>query len=223
MSGKTLAVFGAGPALGLSVARRFAAEGFKIALVARNPERLASSVERIDGDAAAFTADLGKHEEIDALVGAIEEKCGPPDVMTFSPAGWIDGRPLPVIDLDPRALTRQLRFPLLTATALVRRVLPRMATGGSILMALGISALRPMPFIASIGVAHAAVRAYLLNLNAELATRDIYAGALIVGGAIVGSDAASSVGADGGLDPDELAEAYWQLHVKRDRFEHIAE
>jgi short-subunit dehydrogenase len=130
---------------------------------------------------------------------------------------------LPVLDLDPATLARHLHFPLLTATALVRRVLPGMPAGGSILMALGISALQPMPFIASIGVAHAAVRSYLQNLNAELASRDIYAGALIVGGAIVGSDAANSVGVREGLDPDDLAEAYWQLHTKRDRFEHVAD
>lgn len=222
MSRKTLAIFGAGPGLGLSVARRFAAEGFNIALVARNSARLADFVARIDGEASAFPADLGNHQEIDALVGAIEEKYGPPDVLTFSPAGWVDGRPLAVLDLTPATLTRQLHFPLLTATALVNRVLPAMPAGGSILMALGISALQPMPFIASVGVAHAAVRSCLQNLNAELAPRDIYADALIVGEAVVGSDAANSVGVREGLDPDDLAEAYWRLHTKRDTFEHIA-
>ena len=37
---KTIAVFGAGPGMGRSVARRFGREGFQVALVARNQTRL---------------------------------------------------------------------------------------------------------------------------------------------------------------------------------------
>jgi NAD(P)-dependent dehydrogenase (short-subunit alcohol dehydrogenase family) len=44
---KTIAVFGVGPGMGRSVARRFGREGFQVALVARNQTRL-----------DAFTAEL---------------------------------------------------------------------------------------------------------------------------------------------------------------------
>ena len=42
---KTLVIFGAGPGLGVSTARRFGKEGFRIALVSRNAGRLKSFVE----------------------------------------------------------------------------------------------------------------------------------------------------------------------------------
>ena len=47
---KTIAVFGAGPGMGRSVARRFGREGFRVALVARNQERLAAFTEELAGD-----------------------------------------------------------------------------------------------------------------------------------------------------------------------------
>jgi NAD(P)-dependent dehydrogenase (short-subunit alcohol dehydrogenase family) len=57
----TIAVLGAGPGLGLSMARRFGREEFSVALPARNPERLRILVkepEQARMAAAGFSADV---------------------------------------------------------------------------------------------------------------------------------------------------------------------
>ncbi|MEO3804999.1 SDR family NAD(P)-dependent oxidoreductase [Nonomuraea sp. B1E8] len=66
------------PGLGVSVARRFGREGFRLALVARRKDRLDAPVEQLAGEgieAAAFTADLAaaaaKHYDADQLAALV--------------------------------------------------------------------------------------------------------------------------------------------------------
>jgi len=73
---RVIAIFGAGPGLGASIARRFAAEGFRVALVARRKDRLDALVDQLAAEgieAAGFTADLAAPDEIPAAVAAIRE------------------------------------------------------------------------------------------------------------------------------------------------------
>lgn len=87
---KTIAIFGAGPGLGLgaSVARRFAGEGFHIALIARNKDHLNALVDQLAAEgieAAGFTADLAAPDEIPALITAIRDRFGRIDVIEYGP------------------------------------------------------------------------------------------------------------------------------------------
>ena len=71
---KTMAIVGAGPGLGLSLARRFAAEDFEIVLLSRDPSKL-------DFDARKVAADVTDREGLaDAL-----RSLGPIDVLEYSP------------------------------------------------------------------------------------------------------------------------------------------
>ncbi|MFE5504773.1 SDR family NAD(P)-dependent oxidoreductase [Amycolatopsis japonica] len=88
---KTLAIFGAGPVLGLSLARRFGREGFRIALVARTTENLDALVAELarDGvEASGFVADVYEPAQIAAAVTAI----GRIDAVAFNPGGGTMGR-----------------------------------------------------------------------------------------------------------------------------------
>jgi len=73
---KTLAIFGAGKGLGLSLAKRFGKEGFQVALVARNAVKLQEMVDELKTmgiESAYFTADIYSKEQIEAAVSAIKE------------------------------------------------------------------------------------------------------------------------------------------------------
>jgi hypothetical protein len=74
-------------------------------------------------------------------------------------------------------------------------------------------------------VSSAALRNYALTMNAGLAGT-VYAGTLTIGGLIERGDIYRFVAGSGDqaaglpvLDPDELAEAAWDLYTKRDRAE----
>src|ERR1700754_3914532 len=87
---QVIAVFGAGPGLGASVARRFGREGYAVALVARRLEPIealaqALSVEGIE--AAAFSADLADQDSALAAVDAIRGRFGRIDAVYYGPVG----------------------------------------------------------------------------------------------------------------------------------------
>src|SRR5687768_10283292 len=127
---KTLAIFGAGPVLGLAVARRFGREGFRVALVARSRDNLDRLVAELAGEgieAAGFTADVYDRDQITAAVTAIAEHFGRIDVVKFSPGGGNMGEGIePVLGVDPANLQLILDRFLLSGVALVRAVLPHM-------------------------------------------------------------------------------------------------
>src|SRR5882672_10308767 len=86
---KTLIIFGAGTGLGISLAKRFGAAGYKIALVARRAAPLedrAAELGRANIEAAAFPFDLNNSGDIAALVRSIEERFERIDAAVYAPA-----------------------------------------------------------------------------------------------------------------------------------------
>lgn len=64
---KTIAIMGAGPGLGLSIAKKFGANGFQVALISRNEEKLNTLVQELQAlniEAAAFPADVYNKEQV---------------------------------------------------------------------------------------------------------------------------------------------------------------
>jgi len=222
---RTLAVFGAGPALGLATARRFGAEGYRIALVARDRAKL-DILEKDLGDrgveAYAVPADLADTGAARAASAAITDRFGTPDVLLYSP-GDVSRLPVGALDLDAEELLTWLPLNLLTPIALVRSVLPDMLARGSgaLLFAQGASARVPMPALGSAGVAQSGLLNYLHALAAEVGPRGIYVGTLLIGALIERSAAAGlwdaggfdtvAVGSLPRIDPDTLAQRYWEL------------
>ena len=222
----TIAIFGAGPALGLSVARRFGREGFNVGLVARDPGHLDALVGELADDgvhAAGFAADLTDRAATLDAADAIQARFGAIDVLEYSPAGDIDLRKTPS-EVDVVTMTPLLESFVLTPVALVARVLPAMVergTGG-LLFALGASAKYPRAWLASAGLALSGLRNYVHTLHEELAPKNVYVGALIIGALIEGSAAHRNAAAWGDVPvvtAADLADRYWDLYVKRDRIE----
>jgi short-subunit dehydrogenase len=227
----TIAIFGAGPSLGIAVARRFGREGFGVALVARNGDRLdgmAADLADENIEAAGFPADLSHLAAAVKAADAIEARFGPVDVLEYSPTpGAGSPRALPS-QIDEAIVTPLLEKHIYTPVALAQRLLPGMLErgNGALLFALGASAKYPMPRLASGGMIGAALRSYAHALNAELAPRGIYAGTLVIGALIKDSAAhrnAAAWSTDTGREElavvtaEDLADRYWDMYIKRDR------
>jgi short-subunit dehydrogenase len=228
----TMAIFGAGPALGMATARRFGREGFRVALVARNRERLDGMVRELAGEgvgAARFPADLTDRTTALAALDAIEARFGSIDVLEYSPAAPAGGFRA-ASQVDVATVAAVLDPALLTPVALVGRVLPAMlARGdGGLLFALGASAGFPVPRLASAGLVLAALRSYAHALHAEVGPRGVYAGTLLIGALIAGSASHRDAGRwNGGgrelavVGAGELADRLWDLYTRRDRSEEV--
>jgi NAD(P)-dependent dehydrogenase (short-subunit alcohol dehydrogenase family) len=225
---KTLAIFGAGPGLGVAAARRFGKEGFQVTLVSRNGERLQSFVDELAADGvravplAADLADLAGHDDLIARIG-------PVDVALIN--GFLDEASIrPVGDIDVDSMRAALEGVVLAPLSLTRLLLPGMLErgDGALLYGLGASARNPLPPLAGAGSAQAGLRNYALALNAELARKGVYAGVLTIGALIERSDAQRTFDSDSAaqrgfqperIDPDELAEFLWTQYIRREPVE----
>ncbi|MEV6325481.1 SDR family NAD(P)-dependent oxidoreductase [Nocardia sp. NPDC051787] len=229
---KVSAIFGAGPGLGAAMARRFAAEGFRVALVARRKDRLDALVDELTAagiDAAGFTADLNSPEEAPIVVDAIRERFGRIDVIEYGPVP--NGGFTPAAKLDPATLAVGIPLLMLTPLAVVQAVLPEWTErgDGAFLMTTGAGAVQPMPYASGVVPLMAGARNWLYSLNGELAASGIYAGTLSIAAFIDGSEAAQTITAAADpqapvlplVDPAELAEIYWDMYTKRDRVEEV--
>lgn len=184
-------------------------------------------------EAAASSTDLSEPAEVPALIAAVRDRFGRIDVVEYGPIG--DDMPsTPAAELDAATLEGLSRLLPLTPVEVFRTVLPEMSArgDGALLMTTGYSAVRPMPHLSGVGPVMAAARNYLHSLHGELAGTGVYAGTLSVGAAIARSAMAEArmggTGAGSALletfpvvDPDDLAEHYWDMYTVRDGVEQI--
>ena len=210
---KVIAIFCAGSGLGASVARRFAREGFAVALVARRKDRLDALVEELKAEgveAAGFLADLSKPHEAVTAIAAIRDRFDRVDVVEYGPIS-AEQSFVPAAKLDADTLRKDSQLLLYTPVEVARAVLPEWTDrgDGAFLMTTGATAGSPRPFASGVGPLMAAARNWLFSLNGELAEAGIYAGTLSIASFIARSEVGESAAAAPGatlIDPDDLAE-----------------
>jgi NADP-dependent 3-hydroxy acid dehydrogenase YdfG len=216
-----IAIVGAGPGLGLSIARIFGHQGFGVALVARDQDKLDGLVAQLaqDGiEAAGFPANVMDRPALVEAFNGIKARYGDIDVLEYSPAPH---SPVPGITMaDALSVTvdnvrAQLEFYLYGAITAVQQVLPAMIERGhgTLLFSTGASSVNPMPMMGNVGIASAGLRNWVLNLNQVLAGRGVYV-AHIPLAVWIGRGGPES-------QPDTIAQLYWDLYTTRTEAEHL--
>ena len=218
----TIAIIGAGPQLGLAIARTFGSHGFDIALVSRDRGKLDRLVDTLTAEgitAAAFPADV---LDRDALTQALKDAAARfdgIDVLEYSPVGTLGSTTLTTpAQTGPGHVQHEMEFQLYGAIAATQAVLPAMreAGVGTLLFTTGAGSIDPVPQVGNVNAAAAALRNWVLNLHKELDGTGIQA-------AHIGIDVSIGVAAVPGFptaQPEEIAPVYWDLHTtKRDQAE----
>lgn len=228
---KSIAVLGAGPALGRAIAHRYARDDYAVVVVARRQEpleRLATELTSTGATAHAITADLADVDAIPMLAGQIRARVGDVDAFYYGAAA---GGFVAATELTPQHAREMMPLSLYAPLALAREFLPPMLErgDGAILTAQGASALQGLPHMSGPGPALAAQRNYLQSLHAEVAEHGVYVGALYIGAAIEHSafhaqrEAAKANGAAvpemPTVDPAELADVLRTMHSTKGPFE----
>ena len=214
----TIAIVGAGPGLGLAIARTFGAQGFDVALISRSQDTVDHLVEKLAADgivAAGFPADVRDRPALTRALADATARFGRIDVLEFSPVAKEAGGTTLVrpTDLTPEDVQPEIEAQLYGAIAATRAVLPGMRETGSgtLLFTTGAGSVDPVPEVGNVNAAAAALRNWAVNLNKELEGSGVYA-------AHVAIDVSIDVAVIPGFPTapaSEIALAYWDLHTKR--------
>jgi len=213
---RTLLVAGAGPGLGKSVAKRFAHEGYAVALAARNKDRLSSLARELG--ASAFPADLANEAEVAALFRSVEAKLGPIEAVAFVAATRVQGPFTELSAADFENVWRQSCLSgFLVGREAARAMLPR--ARGSVIFTGASGSTRGRANFAAFAAAKGGLRFMAQSMARELGPQGIHVATVLIDGAIASErmwrdhrDRMEKLGADGALQPDAIAETYWQIH-----------
>src|SRR5882724_11380903 len=140
MTAPVCLISGVGPGTGSALARRFAEGGYRVALLARNAERLAALEKELSG-AKAYRCDVSDPAQIEAVASAVERDLGSPGVVIHKAVGGAFGT---FREIDPEILNRNFQVNTMGLLYLARRCSPAMlrAGKGAIVATGNTSALR---------------------------------------------------------------------------------
>ena len=217
MNGKVAAVLGVGPGLGSAVARRFAREGFAMALMARREESVAGVREEIEGDggtALPVTADATDPASVETAFGRVRSELGSPEVFVYNAGAFQMGG---ILEIEPERFDECFKANCAGAFYAARQVLPAMveAGRGTILLTGATASLRGSARFSALAVGKFGLRALAQSMAREFGPQGIHVAHVIIDGQI-NTPRVLEMSPDREehtmLSTEAIAATYWQLH-----------
>lgn len=219
---QTIVVCGHGPGISDAVARRFGREGWNVAIVARNAERLgqaAAALSKTGITAQAFPCDLGDAGAVKSMLKSVASALGPIAAVHYNAYGGGSGD---LLELSPEDLRRAMDINACGLLAAVQEALPSLkAAKGAVLVTGGgfayydpqVDAMANTFGAAGLALGKAAQHKLTGLLAARLQKEGVYVGEVVVMGSVKGTafDAGQAT-----LEAGDIAEKFWQLYEKRD-------
>jgi NAD(P)-dependent dehydrogenase (short-subunit alcohol dehydrogenase family) len=219
---KTIVIVGFGPGNSAAVAEKFGMEGFSVALVGRNEDRLAAGVSVLKArgiTAAAFPADAADTVAIGAVTRRVRAELGPITAIHWNAFGGTEAGDL--LSADPDALRGIFDVAVFGLLSAVREALPdlKSAGNGAILITNGgfgelspeIDAYATSRNAMGVALANAAKHKLAGLLSQRLKGDGIFVGEVMVRGTIKGTPTDSG----NSIDPSRVADKFWELYRSR--------
>ncbi|HEY1394860.1 SDR family NAD(P)-dependent oxidoreductase [Roseateles sp.] len=206
---KTLLTIAAGPGMSLSTARRFAADGYRVVLAARDPQALRERLAATGPVDFEFdTVDASNPQDVAALVArhagqltALHYNAG---VLHYDAGGSLQARRLQ--DETVSSLISDLHANVTGALAAIGPAAEAIEKngGGSILLTGGGFGIEPTPDFLSLSVGKAALRAAAKALFEPMKARGVHI-AMVSVSTLVSPDSRQA---------EDVARAFWHLHAQ---------
>ncbi len=217
MAKKVCVVAGVGPGNGAAFVRRFAADGYSVAMLARSEDRLAALEAEVEG-AAAFPCDIADRKAVEDVVGRIASKLGPPDVLVHNAAA---GAFNSFMDAKPETLEMTFATNVMSLLHCGQLTVPYMLEKGrgDIIVIGNTSAWRGKANFAAFAPTKAAGRILAQSMARSLGPQGIHVSYVVIDGVIDIPRTRTFFRDrpdDFFLQPDRIADSVFQL-VQQDR------
>jgi len=171
-------ISGVGPGTGTALVRRFAADGYRIAMLARTAERLADLAAQVPW-AKAYPCDVSDQAQVDAALDLVEREMGAPSVLIHNAVGGAWGK---FMEIDPAVLNRNFQVNTMGLLYLARRVAPAMVTAGkgAIIVTGNTSAQRGRANFAGFAPTKAAQRILAEAMARDLGPKGVHVAYIVI-------------------------------------------
>ena len=221
----TVLIIGVGTPNGVggALARRFANEENHVVIAGRTQEKLdqtASQINEGGGRATAMAADVTSISDQDALFEFVGQQPEELEAVIFN-AG--SNAPISFSDLSEAQFEDYWQIGCLGGFITAKRAMPILAEQGkgSMLFTGASASMRGRPNFAHFASSKAGLRNLVQALGREFGPQGVHVAHVIIDGIVDGDIVntrfkgyVDSLGDDGALDPEGIAETFWQLHVQ---------
>jgi NAD(P)-dependent dehydrogenase (short-subunit alcohol dehydrogenase family) len=206
---ETALIVGAGPGLSASLARRFASDDVRVAIAARNTDKLADLVA--ETGAKPYACDASDPAAVASLFSSVTADLGEPDIVVYNASNRVRG---PVIELDPEAVLTAIKIScfggFLVAQQAAKQMVPR--GNGAIFLTGASAGVKGYPNSSTFAMGKFGLRGLAQSLARELHPQNIHVGHFVIDGGIGrNNDPRRDRGPDGLLNPDSIAETYYNF------------
>ncbi len=170
LKNKIAVITGGNSGIGFGIAQAFKNEGANGVIVGRNQDTLNSAVAGLGDNFIAINADVTNVAELEIVVKETSAKFGKIDVVVANAGGGTIGT---VADLDEADYDKTMDLNLKSVYFTVRKALPYMNDGGSIILIGSNAAHRAYPSFSLYGAAKAAVIFFAKGFSSDLLGRKI--------------------------------------------------
>lgn len=201
---ETALIVGVGSGLSASLARLLSKDRVRVALAARNTDKLSALVQ--ETRALALGCDATDPAQVEAAFDAVEKKWAVPDLVVYNASYRTRG---PITDLNAKDVQRALEVTALAGFHVGQSAATRMLVRGkgAIFFTGASASVKGYANSAPFAMGKFALRGLAQSMARELAPKNIHVAHFVIDGAIGKGEG------DAMLDPDEIARNY--LHVYR--------
>ncbi len=171
-------VSGVGPGTGRSIVHRFATGGYRVAMLARNRERI-EALEREMPDTLGVVCDVADEGQVEVAVATVRSRLGDPEVLIHNAVGGAFGT---FLDIDPAVLNENFQVNTMGLLHLARRLAPAMiAAGKGAIVATGnTSAIRGKATFAGFAPTKAAQRVLAESMARFLGPKGVHVAYVLI-------------------------------------------
>ena len=206
---KIALIVGVGSGLSASLARLFAKQNIRVALAARQIEKLGALCH--ETGARAYACNATDADEVERLFGLVEREIGNPDVVVYNASARARGT---FVDLVPAEVAQAIAVSafggFLVAQQAVKRMLPN--KHGAILFTGASASVKGYPQSAPFAMGKFALRGLAQSMARELSPQGIHIAHFVIDGGIRSAARTEAPERpDSMLDPDAIALNYWNV------------
>jgi NADP-dependent 3-hydroxy acid dehydrogenase YdfG len=178
MAERICVVTGVGPGTGTALVRRFAAEGYRVVMLARTAERLDDLARQVPS-AKAYVCDVSDQVQVNATLDLIERDMGAPSVLIHNAVGGAWGT---FTEIDPAVLNKNFQVNTMGLLYLARRVAPSMVAAGqgAIIVTGNTSAQRGRANFAGFAPTKAAQRILAEAMARDLGPKGVHVAYIVI-------------------------------------------
>lgn len=171
-------ITGVGPGTGAALSRRFARGGYRVAMLARDRERLTRLEAEVTGS-RGYVCDVTGEAAINDTVAQVKDDLGSPEVVIHNAVGGAFGD---FLEIEPDTLAYNFQVNTMGLLYLARAVAPDMiAAGKGVIIASGnTSALRGKPRFAGFAPTKAAQRILAESMARTLGPKGIHVAYIVI-------------------------------------------